>query len=238
MRLTYPGSICVALALVAVTPSAATAEPEFLTKAVVGEAVTSVPFSGTVGASFWEAASGGKVKLLCTAGTASGEVVGARSLSNVVLLLTGCESGSLKAQSEGQPSGTIETKALAGKLGGITPTLPGIKLFSEAEGKGGTVLEANAGGIVTFKVRGEATGSLSGAAGEGPATGKLLASINLTFAQSKGVQKYKGFTEGPEAGLLGSFEWENSKNPFEPIGWSLKESLKTIPSTWGLGITK
>jgi hypothetical protein len=155
------------------------------------------------------------------------------------LVLTGCESGSLPANSEGQPRGTIETEALAGKLEGITPTLPGVKLFSEAEGKGGTMLTAEAGGgVIKFVITCDVTGSLSGSAGEGPATGKLLASVNLTFAQSRGTQKYKGFSEGPEAGLPGNLEWDVNGSGFEPIGWSLKQTMKTVPSTRGLGITK
>ena len=85
---------------------------------------------------------------------------------------------------------------------------PGIKLFSEAEGKGGTVFQAEnaGGGIVEILWKGEVTGSLSGATGENAETGKLVSSLNLTYSENQGIQKYKGFTEGPEEGLLGQLE--------------------------------
>jgi hypothetical protein len=48
--------MCVIAAFVmsAMMSAAASAEPEFVTKAVVGEAVNKVPFTGTIGATFFE----------------------------------------------------------------------------------------------------------------------------------------------------------------------------------------
>jgi hypothetical protein len=221
----------------AVAPSAAMAEPEFLTKAVVGEAVSSVPFTSTVGAAFWEGKTS-KSKITCTAGTAEGEVTGSKSLSNIVLHLTGCESSGCKVHSEGEPEGSVHSEVLAGKLNGVTSTLPGIKLFSQAEGKAGTVLRAEiCGGVVKFALTGEVTGSLSGSAGENAATGKLLASFKLSFAEKEGSQKYKGFSEGEEAGLMGQLTDTVNGTP-ELAGLSAILTNKTVPSTWGLGITK
>ncbi len=227
-----------AAAMSAAFAASAYAEPEFVTKAVVGEAVSSVPFSGTIGASFWETASFAKIS--CTAGTAVGEVNGPKSMAGVVLTLGGCEGAGGQFNSPGMPAGVIVTKTLAGKLGGITSSLPGIKLFSQAEGKGGTVLEAESGGgAVVVKWSGEVTGALSGATGESAATGKLLSSFKLTLSETKGgVQKYKGFSEGEEAGLLGQLLSAINGNSPELTGWSIQPVFKTVPSTWGLGVTK
>lgn len=210
---------------------------EFVTKAVVGEAVSSVPFSGTVGPSYWEGAN--LTRITCTTGTVAGEVAGPKRLVNLVLTLHECEGAGGQFETPGMPAGTIVTKTLAGNLGGITSSLPGIKLYSQAEGKGGVVLEAESGDAVFVVWTGEVTGSLSGAAGENPATGKLLASFKLSLTETKGgVQKYKGFSEGAEAGLLSQLMWSTSGNALEMNGWFIQPVIKTVPATWGLGITK
>jgi len=229
--------LCLTAAVVigVLTSAAASAEPEFLTKAVVAEGA-SIPLTGTVGPSSWESRSGSRIT--CTAGTITGEVTGPKSLANTVLLLKTCETSGCLVESAGKPEGTVETEALAGKLGGISSTLPGIKLFSQSEGKGGIVIEAETACAIPLKWKGEVTGSLSGSAGEGPETGKLLSSIKLTLVQSKGVQKYQGFSEGLESGLLGQLESSFGGKPYEPDGWAIAPTLKTIPSTWELGITK
>jgi hypothetical protein len=155
-----------------------------------------------------------------------------------VITFTGCGAGECQANTEGKPAGVIESKILAGTLGAITSTLPGIKLYSQAEDKGGKVIEADCGaGIVHIVWRGEVTGALAGAAGEDAATGKLLSTMKLTFAESGGKQKYQGFSEGPESELLGQLEAVINGSP-ELSGWSSVLSTKTVPSTWGLGVTR
>ncbi len=216
--------------------AAASAEPEFVTKAVVGEAVNDVPFTGTTGAIFFEGAKS-KSKISCNAGSFSGEVNGPKSLTNIVMTFTGCKTGEGGVNTAGKGVGVVETKVLAGTLGAVTPTVPGIKLYSQAEGKGGTFIEAECGGILKVVWKGEVTGSLAGAAGENAETGKLLSTMKLTFAEAGGKQKYKGFSEGPESELLGQLEGVFNGSP-ELSGWSSVLSTKTVPSTWGLGVTK
>ncbi|HEY4428775.1 MAG TPA: hypothetical protein VGN08_11270 [Solirubrobacteraceae bacterium] len=234
--------VVAAVAGSAVAAATAAAEPEFVTKAVVGEAVSKVPFSGTIGATFFEGQKS-RTKVTCAnqAGQGSGitgEVTGPKSLGKLVITYTNCLSGECAVHTAGKPEGVVESRALAGKLGEVAPGMPGIKLFSEEEGKGGTVVAAEVcAGIAKVIWKGEVTGSLSGAAGEGPETGKLLSSFKLTFAESAGVQKYKGFTEGPEEGILGQLEQVVNGSP-ELSGWSSIDTLKTVPSTWGLGVTK
>jgi hypothetical protein len=238
MRRRNLGAACIAAVIcMAGLASNASAEPEFLTKAVVGEATTSVPFSGTIGASFLEGKTS-KAKISCSSGVINGEVTGAQSVGNTLMTFKGCETGGCPVKSTGHPEGEVETYALAGKLNGISSTLPGLKLFSQAEGKGGKFEAFTAcGGAVSVVLTGEVTGSLSGASGEGPATGKLLTTFKLTLAETAGKQKYQGFSEGEEAGLMGQITSTINGTP-ELGGLSMILTNKTVPSTWGLGITK
>jgi hypothetical protein len=242
MRRSNVTGICLiaALALSVAVSTSASAEPEFLTKAVVGEAVSTVPFNGTIGSTYWET-NKSRVRLSCLSGTFAGEVTGPKAVDGTVMMLSGCESGSLNCSNTGgEESGKVQTKVLAGLLGGLTSTLPGIKLFSQAERHGGTFLEANCGGgLLKLAMTGEVTGSLAGAAGEGPETGKLLSAFKLSFVDRKyGIQKYKGFSEGPEAGLLGQLDYVSNGGPLEMAGLSSILTATTVPSTWGLGVTK
>jgi hypothetical protein len=230
------GDVVAVFVVSAMASPAASAEPEFVTKAVVGEAVNTVPFTGTLGPTFFEGAKS-KAKVSCNLGSLSGEVTGPKSLANIVMTLTGCKTGELTVNTVGKPDGVVETKVLAGTLGGITATVPGIKLYSQSEGKGGTVIEATCGGIANFVWQGEVTGSLAGAAGEGAPTGKLLTALKLSFAQTNGKQKYQGFSEGSEAGVMGQLVDVLNGSP-EPSGWYAPISMKTVPSTWGIGVTK
>jgi hypothetical protein len=230
--------ICLVVVFVmsAMMSAAASAEPEFVTKAAVGEAVNRVPFTGSIGNTSWR--DGGAGGIACLSGTVTGEVTGPKSVGNTVLVLHQCE-GTVQCNTVGGGvGGEIKTEALAGKLGAITSSQPGLKLFSEAQGKGGTVFEAECGaGIVRVKMTGEVTGALAGSAGEGPDTGKLLSTLNLAFAAKSGIQKYQGFSEGEEAGVMGQLTATTNGNP-KLSGWSGKLALKTVPATWGLGVTK
>jgi hypothetical protein len=227
------GCLVAVLAVCALASATASAEPEFLTKAVVNEG-EKIPFSGTIGVSFLESKSG--TKIVCQGGTITGEVTGPKSVGNTVINGTGCESGGSFCENGG--SREIHSDVLAGVLGGITSTMPGIKLFSEAEGKGGVAIEFTCAGVLKQILKGEVTGALGGAAGQSPETGKLLMSLKYVLAEKSGKQKYQGFSEGPEAGLMGQLEWSVSGGAFEPGGWSVPATFKTVPSTWGLGVTK
>jgi hypothetical protein len=213
--------------------STAGAEPEFLTKAVVTEG-SKIPFAATVGAAFLEG-SKSKSKISCSGGTGSGEVTGPKSVRNDVTNFTGCASGELPCES-GTTSGLIVTKALQGVLGGVTATLPGVRLFSQSEGRGGKLAEFECGGgIVKVIVTGSVIGTLSGAAGTSPETGKLLSSGKLTFQEAGGIQKYTKFLEGE----AGSEQLTASINGSPELsGQSVIATLKTVPSTWGMGVTK
>jgi hypothetical protein len=221
--------LAAAVAIAALASATASAEPEFLTKAVVKEGER-IPFSGTIGVEYWEAKSG--TKIICESGAITGEVTGPKSVGNVVITGTSCPGLGAGGCQE------IRSKVLAGALGGITSTQPGLKLFSEAEGKGGVLFEFFCGGPLKVIIQGEVTGAINGAAGENPETGKLLSTLTFVYAEKAGVQKYQGFSEGLEAGLVGQLVMSIGGGAFEPAGWSVTAKSKTVPTTWGLGVTK
>jgi hypothetical protein len=225
----------VALALVAVSALAfaatASANPEYFGKAAVGSVVAPVHFKGALGAAFLEGEGG--TKITCKAGTATGEVVSATETKKNVTEFTGCEVGGVPCENAG--AGVINTKVLAGVLGGVTATTPGTRLFDEKEGRGGKLAEFTcAGGSIKVEVRGSVIGSLSGASGKTIAEGKLATSNKLTFAETKGVQKYNHFVEGEG----GSEQLEsNAGAGFEKSGQSVIATLTTSPAGQ-LGVTK
>jgi hypothetical protein len=208
----------------------------FLTKTVVVEGAK-IPLTATLGAAFLEG-SVSKSKIECSAGTGHGEVTGPKTSKNNVTTFTGCKSGGFSCQS-GATEGVITTNVLEGVLNGITSSLPGVKFFPEATGRGGELAAFNcAGGAIAVKVKGSLIGSASGAAGSNAETGKLLTTGKLTFAESAGIQKYTSFSEGPEKGEKEQLEAKVGEGSFEKSGQSVIVSLKTVPSTWGLGVTK
>lgn len=231
-RMRIMGLLIVAVFAVSVAATTASATPVFYGKAAIGATVGPVKFTGTLGSAFLEPAS--KTKITCTAGTAVGEITSTTLSKGNLTKFTGCETGGLKCNSTGKGEGEIDTKLLEGKLGAISGTLPGIRLFDEASGPGGVLAEFTCGGgAVKIIVRGSVIGSLSGAAGTEPANGKLATSNKLTFAETAGVQKYTHFEgEAPE-------QLESSANggAFEKSGQSVIATLKSVPAG-NLGVTK
>jgi hypothetical protein len=61
--------------------------------------------------------------------------------------------------------------------------------------------------------------------------------VNLSYAVAAGKQKYLGFSEGPETGLMEQLTATINGTP-ELNGLSMKATYKTVPSTWGIGVTK
>jgi hypothetical protein len=236
-RIRTMGLFLVALfAMSAALSATASAEPEFLTKVVVPEGAK-IPIKGTLGAAFLEGAVS-KSKITCTGGTSNGEVTGPKRTKKNIPTFTGCETSGFKCQS-GATEGVIITNSLEGVLGGITSTLPGVRLFPEATGRGGELAAFScAGGTIPVKVKGSVIGSASGAAGTSPETGKLLTTSKLTFAEAGGIQKYTSFVEGPEKGEKEQLESSVNGGAYEKSGQSVIATLTTIPSTWGLGVTK
>jgi len=225
-----------AFAMSAVASSTVSAAPVFVGKAILGQTVaTHIPITATLGAAFLEAKSG--TKITCTSGTSTGEVTSSTTAGKNITKFVGCESGGNPC--ENAAAKEIITKPLAAVLGGITATLPGERLFDEATGRGGILAEFKCAGVLNVIVRGSLIGSLSGAAGttaKAAETGKLQTAGKLTFAESAGIQKYVKFTEGE----TGEEQLESSVGggAFEKSGQSVIATIKTVPATYGLGVTK
>jgi hypothetical protein len=234
-RMRMMGLLLVAVFAISIAASSASANPIFYTKAALGEtATTKVPFTATLGSAFLEPAS--KSKITCTGGTAVGETASTTTTVKNLTKFVGCEAAGtgLKCNSTGKGTGEIDTKLLAGKLGAISSTVPGIRLFDEGEGPGGKLAEFTCGGgAVSVVVRGSVIGSLSGAAGTEPANGKFASSNKLTFAETEGKQKYQNFlSEAPE-----QLESSTNGGAFEKSGQSVVVTIKSTPAG-NLGFTK
>jgi hypothetical protein len=229
------GLLCVAVVALGAGTASASA-PVFFGKAAVGSAVASVPFTFTAEASFFEGAGGTKVT--CKSGGGSGEITGATEVSNVTLAMTGCELGGGQCGTE--PHNEIAFKTLAGSLGNVTPTIPGIRLFDQAGGRSAPPLEFTcAGGAVRVKVRGSLIGALTGASGTSVQEGKLALAPKIAFVENKGIQKYVQFLPGE--GEAGAEQLElSSGGGFEPVGLQFDKSLplKSTPLPGQFGFTK
>jgi hypothetical protein len=128
-------------------------------------------------------------------------------------------------------------KSLEGELGDIkTASLPGVRLFDEAGGKGAELAAFScAGGAVAVKVKGSIIGSLSGASGLSVGEAKFATSQKLTFAEAAGIQKYSKF-----AGEVGSEQLEaktGAEGAYEKSGQSVIATLKA-EGVSNLGTTK
>ncbi|HEX5224111.1 MAG TPA: hypothetical protein VFW29_03170 [Solirubrobacteraceae bacterium] len=222
------------LAAFATAGAAQAAGPVFFSKAPVGSTAPAVSFTDTWGAWFIEAQSGNK--LSCNGATGSGEVTGATTVANDHIALSGCETSGVECHNAAANEVVLNT--LAGSLGSVSATAPGLRLFSQAEGKGGVLTEYTcAGGAVKVAWRGSVIGSLSGASGKTVEEGKLAGSIRETFSQSAGVQKYVRFLAGE--GEAGEEQLEqNTGAGFEKLGISAIATIKTQPFSGELGFTK
>jgi hypothetical protein len=214
--------------------SAGAAQPVFYTKAAVGSTAPAVSFTLSSGPSFQETKSG--TKITCKSATGGGEATGATTVAHVVIHFLGCEtSGGSCGYSE--PADEITTETLTGTIGNVAAGKPGLRLYSEAGGRGATFLTFTCvGGTIRLTFRGSIIGSLTGASGNSPAEGKLPAALKVAWALSKGIQKYRSFLPGEGEAGEEQLE-ENIGVGFEPAGIS-DASISLVSSPTGdLGVT-
>jgi hypothetical protein len=226
------GLALVAAFALSVAASSATASPVFYTKVEMGAtANTPVKFSGTLGPLFLEGHVS-KTKIECSAGTVAGEVTGATMTKNVVVTFKGC---AMQCTSPGDPEGTIKSHVLEGELGDVKAGVPGLRLFSEATGRGGEFAAAECfGGAVGLKVRGSVIGQLSGASGNAVSEGKFSTAHSLKFVRMNGIQKFTQFV-GEEA--MEQLETKTGEGSYEKSGLSA-EAIFTAEGISNLGFTK
>ena len=133
-RMKIAGLALVAAVVMSVAVSSASANAGILRKAAVGGPSRTVEFKGTLGAAFLEGEGG--TKITCKAGTAVGEVTGATTTASNITKFTGCEVSGVPCENAG--AGEIDTKVLAGTLGGVTATSPVCACSTRVKAKGET----------------------------------------------------------------------------------------------------
>ena len=212
--------------------------PEFITKGAVGATNAPVKIKGTVAAlaylETYNAHTKVASKILCTtAGSLTkGEITTATETQKDVITLTGCEkSGVGKCESVGAGEGTIVTKPLKGVLGVLKPVnLKEVGIRFKPESGTLTEGEIECGKVISLKVEGSVVGAIKGV-GTSAETNKLEKTDTLSFAESKGIQKYVELEtlEGLTKGQLAVGE--------EKYGLSAKITLESTPNKEDIGIT-
>jgi len=133
----------------------------------------------------------GKEKLYCTGQSGTGEYSGASTVAGVILTLTGCYKGASTDHCQStNAEGEIVTNALGGQLGVV-------KREAEAsKDKLGLQLKAASGeAIAEFKCASTPV-KLRGSVIVEVKANSMLSTVIVTFAQSKGVQKWTDFAGG------------------------------------------
>jgi hypothetical protein len=152
-------------------------------------------------------------KVTCKGESDTGEYSGLKTVADLTVLFTGCESGSLACTSAGQTSGDVATATLEGELGvekvGSPETKSKIGLLLFASGHG-AISEFECAGL-PVTVRGSIIHPV-------PAN-KMLLTATEKFAATKGEQKPDKFAgEGADAHTL---ESSVAGGPFEEAGQTL-----------------
>jgi hypothetical protein len=143
-----------------------------------------------------------RTKLTCTGESGIGQVTGRKTIGEVVLTLSGCESGGQPCTTSGLGSGEIRTASLEGQLGVDSATEVsgnevlhlGIDLFPV--GRSGPVLAYACGGEEQV---------LSGSVIAPVVSNRMAISSALKFTQAAGLQKPEAFEGGARDVLTSAF---------------------------------
>jgi hypothetical protein len=163
-----------------------------------------------------------KLKVKCTAETASGEYTGLRTTGSVVVRFTGCKALSAPCTSMGAAEGEIVTKTLQGVLGWVNRAEHAVaEELSPAE-SGGPLAEATCG-VATLTVRGSVLAPVN--------EGRMATTTIVKYMQVGGRQRPEQFEGEPSSALEASL----AGGPFEPAGLSLsvtRTSAEAIEINW------
>ncbi len=150
-----------------------------------------------------------KEKIYCTGQSGTGEYSGAKTVAGVILTLTGCYKGTSTNHCQNtKAEGEILTNALGGQLGVVK------KEAEASKDKLGLQLKAASGeAIAAFKCASTPV-KLRGSVIVEVKANSMLSTVTVTFAQSKGVQKWTDFVGGTanedileaQVGEAGNFE--------------------------------
>jgi FG-GAP repeat len=129
-----------------------------------------------------------KVKTTCKTESGSGEFSTGQEVSNVVLRLTGCESGGAKCTTTGLLEGELETKKLEGKLGWEVKSTKKAALDLFPVGETGPFLEYTCSGGLPLTLVGSILTPVS--------VDKMATTSILKYKQASGKQKPEKFEGG------------------------------------------
>jgi len=153
-------------------------------------------------------------KFTCKGEAGTGEYSTSKTVAGVVIKFTECESGGIKCNTPGQPTGTIVTSPMEGVLG------------VESETSGGPVNNKLAvewgvpsGGKVTEFSCFVPSNVVRGSILHGVAEDSMKLTATEQFTASKAHQKPEFFAGGFPGEHI--FEVSTAGNPFEPWGWSV-----------------
>ncbi len=140
-----------------------------------------------------------KVKVTCTGEHSVGEVTGVKSVGNVVLTLTGCESAGQKCSTSSLSEGEIQTETLEGVIGIDSAT---VKAGKESRKAGLDLYPVgNTGTFAEYTCGGGSPATLSGSVIAAAPTDKMFTTATVKDLQAKGMQKPERF-EGGDLAVL------------------------------------
>ena len=140
-----------------------------------------------------------KVKVTCTGESSSGTITSAKTVGNVAIKFTGCESATKKCTTPGLGEGELEAKKLEGVLG--------IERITVKEGKetGHIALDlypvGKTGPFIEYTCTDSAPTTLTGSILAPVSANAMHTTATLKYAATKGKQKLEAF-EGGEKDVL------------------------------------
>jgi len=134
-----------------------------------------------------------RVKVTCTGETSTGAITSAKTVGNVIIKFTGCESAAKKCMTAGLGEGELESKTLEGALGWENEALKKVALDLYPVGRIGPAIE--------YTCAGSAPTTLSGSIISPVSADKMVSTATVKYAATAGKQKPEGF-EGGEKDVL------------------------------------
>ena len=141
-------------------------------------------------------------------------------------------------KTRGAGSKEIETDLLEGELGNVTTTKPGLRLYSEAQGKLGEFAEFDcAGGGILIGVAKSVIGYFTGDNNLTPPTNVIGTSLKLIYKEVANHQQYTSLLPPATAGVA-QLENAYSGPPYvENANLVSALTIKSVPPD-NLGVTK
>ena len=227
---------CFAVCLAATGVASAFTAPEFTEKAPVYGLGGNVPFTVTIGATYFKSTGGTEVK--CTSATGTGEATSPKVAKDIVLVFKGCEVVGIPCENRGPGTKEIETDVLEGELGNITLLKPGLRLYSETQGKTGqwAKFECGGGAVIVTMTKDVIGAFTAGPSELTPPPNVIPNSLKLGFKTTLGIQQYTAML--PPSFGPPQLEWEACPScVVESTGWSATWTILSVPLK-DLGVTK